>query len=356
MEKYEDSEIDQFKLIVEQLELCKKLFKAQSKSKVRFAIILLDNAAETMMYRICREQFSWDEFLGRVFPVRFSIKDRNKVFRYFDEKVDLLKKEKVIPEADAVVLSIAHKYRNEMFHRDTHNTATISTIARLLFHSVAKLFLRTHAGLKGKIYAQGIGPSKWWHTRGVTRNFFEYPTVAETIYRSLTQQEKLSLPSVRRVLKNDLARRLNYLHHLFEDVFFLKTARQINSLMKRYKFMEEKQNVVEDLMRELRSLNHKIGVEKRTDVDRDYYFLVERNTKLNIEKEMRIFKTSPASSVMNKARLSQLRIQRSKTLAGVLKIYHVADTAVRSLERGAFHAHEDYESAIQLEVDRRRGK
>lgn len=69
----EEDELEQFRLIVEQLEVCRDLVLAEVGPKLRMALILLDNTAEVMLYRISRKAFEHDKKARRVIPAHLVV-------------------------------------------------------------------------------------------------------------------------------------------------------------------------------------------------------------------------------------------------------------------------------------------
>ena len=62
---YNGKIVERVRLIYEQLEEAKRLIREGSAPKLRLALILLDNAAELLMYRELRKQFAKDDYWRR---------------------------------------------------------------------------------------------------------------------------------------------------------------------------------------------------------------------------------------------------------------------------------------------------
>ncbi len=151
----------QFTVIIEQINQSKNLILENDTASLRMALILLDNAAEILMYRkvlsefgdneICRkirEQAKsalppdvFDKFLSEhAVPEILEEKKKRKIIKYFDEKITFLCDAcGHIPGPVGAVLSSLHRYRNETYHRDIIRNEILRPIAILYFELVCEL-------------------------------------------------------------------------------------------------------------------------------------------------------------------------------------------------------------------------
>jgi len=60
-----------------------------------------------------------------------------------------------LPESDVDILRISHRYRNSIYHRDTHNPAVVPVIGRLLFGATCRLFSVVYEGNWGLSVSDG---------------------------------------------------------------------------------------------------------------------------------------------------------------------------------------------------------
>jgi hypothetical protein len=60
-----------------------------------------------------------------------------------------------LPESDVDILRISHRYRNSIYHRDTHNPAVVPVIGRLLFGATCRLFSVVYQGKWGLSVSDG---------------------------------------------------------------------------------------------------------------------------------------------------------------------------------------------------------
>jgi hypothetical protein len=112
---------------------------------LRLALILLDNAAELMMYRELSYRFAAADYFARStveFPSkqRHSDAERRRAEQEFRPKVKLLSQALgIISSKQATILCVCHQMRNDAFHRGEMNPAILGPVADLLFLTVAEL-------------------------------------------------------------------------------------------------------------------------------------------------------------------------------------------------------------------------
>lgn len=156
--------------IVEQIEHSKSLILKGSESDLRMALLLLDNAAEIMMFRVIKSIISHSDMYEKMlkhFPAHLEDEEGKKLFcefkkktisgierkkmeKFFHEKVNFLSgerirevyyKEKIIPTERAAVLKAIHLYRNEIYHRDYIRKETLRHSTLILYEITCDLFI-----------------------------------------------------------------------------------------------------------------------------------------------------------------------------------------------------------------------
>jgi hypothetical protein len=150
--------------IVDQLEEAKAFILRADLSRLRLALLLLDNASEVLMYRAVTEELTWHDYKSRIFSRArdvmsaeeleafrtemgyspLSSKERKTLLQNYNAKVDFLsalKKEGQIPVPLGGVLKAFHRYRNEAYHRDRVRKETIRPVVMVFFDIVADLIL-----------------------------------------------------------------------------------------------------------------------------------------------------------------------------------------------------------------------
>jgi len=135
--------------------MSKNLILANDTASLRMALILLDNAAEILMYRKILSEFHYNEFYENLrgqaksamppdifdkfitdhsVPEVIAEKNKKKILKYFDEKITFLSDAiGLIPSPSGAVLSSLHRYRNETYHRDIIRNEILRPIAILYF-------------------------------------------------------------------------------------------------------------------------------------------------------------------------------------------------------------------------------
>lgn len=155
-------------LIVEQLEECKRLILDGGLSQLRMALLLLDNAAEIMMYRQMKSEFAVsrmyentlksletlqrhdmetkrrEELNQRIKDLQermVPLREKRQIARYFDEKVKFLTQRKCMGESVAAFLASMHRYRNSAHHQDKVRKETLRPAVLMLFEVVCDLIV-----------------------------------------------------------------------------------------------------------------------------------------------------------------------------------------------------------------------
>lgn len=158
----------QFTVILEQINQSKNLILENDTSSLRMALILLDNAAEILMYRTVLSEFRDNEIYGKICEMDRKLREqaksalpsdifdkfltehalpeileenkKRKILKYFDEKITFLCDTcGLIPSPVRAVLSSLHSYRNETYHRDIIRNEILRPIAILYFELVCEL-------------------------------------------------------------------------------------------------------------------------------------------------------------------------------------------------------------------------
>lgn len=163
----------QFTVILEQINHSKNLILENDTSSLRMALILLDNAAEILMYRTVLSEFRENEIYEKIremdrklhekaksalpsdifdkfltehaltehaLPKILEEKKKKNILKYFDEKITFLCDTcGLISSPVSAVLSSLHSYRNETYHRDIIRNEILRPIAILYFELVCEL-------------------------------------------------------------------------------------------------------------------------------------------------------------------------------------------------------------------------
>lgn len=133
---------------VVQLEACADLIDVATGPSLRMAIVLLDNLVDNLLFRRLHRhiQRSYDRGLTFVPRKRVTKKELANLEQSFGNKLrfvvamtDPHDPDSAISQSDVDVIRISHRYRNAIYHRDTHNPVVVPVIARLLFGATCRL-------------------------------------------------------------------------------------------------------------------------------------------------------------------------------------------------------------------------
>lgn len=147
--------MERVRLIYEQLEEAKRLLVKGSLLDLRLSLILLDNAAEVLMFRELEHVFAWDdsmtpkweparsERLKLGFGPKYTEGERSRAHSEFEAQLRILAfRLGRISSDDRQILKICHKIRCEAFHKAYLRPEILLPTTRLLFHTVADLTVK----------------------------------------------------------------------------------------------------------------------------------------------------------------------------------------------------------------------
>ncbi len=212
-------------LISVQLEEAKRMIEIGSQPHLRLALLLLDNAAEVIMHRMCTratflnhgykqlidtaskmsgpmvdDDAKWLEEARSKYVTPTRMK---KIDRYFDEKARFLARVGDIEQPVAQVLCKMHSYRNEAYHNDTLRVGSLRPCVMLYFDLACDLFGRCQP-----MWVKISDPpdSLARYVQKGTRGGLDLPArIGEALRRELN----LDLPAIRESLIRHLNDRLD---------------------------------------------------------------------------------------------------------------------------------------------------
>jgi hypothetical protein len=116
--------------IIEQLDLATEQLERRSPAYARFALLLVDNAVELMLHRICRNEMLEDDLMRAVGKAAYSDEFRERVLgQHFGEKVKFAHRIDAITADERDVILISHARRNELYHRGIRHDDLIHPFA-----------------------------------------------------------------------------------------------------------------------------------------------------------------------------------------------------------------------------------
>jgi hypothetical protein len=152
--------VKQLECLVVHVEEAIRFGTAEDEPHLRLGLMMIDSAAELMMYRETDYLLRWDakyeewlkraeealahgrgdqKYVDKLRGMVFSKTQRNKIERDFNAKCDLLVRESIIDVAQARVLKKLHEYRNETYHRDELRPATLASATRIYIYLVCTM-------------------------------------------------------------------------------------------------------------------------------------------------------------------------------------------------------------------------
>ncbi len=155
-------DVERLESITVQLEEAKRLIEQGTATHARLAFLLLDNAAEVLMFRNVECLLitaRWNEQILRRYDELLELTDepdirqdreevasrvvskkkRGKLRNYFNAKADFLVEHNSLDQTQARVLKRLHSYRNELYHEDTIRIDTIQPACLLYFDLICTL-------------------------------------------------------------------------------------------------------------------------------------------------------------------------------------------------------------------------
>ena len=152
--------------IVEQLDRAARKLKTDHPINNRLALILVDNATELMLHRQCTNRLELDSFAGRIWKAyqaigkgesagdRFESSEKlrqvimtakqraNAKSKFLDDKLKVLGDMGDLTATEKRFISVAHSYRNELYHIGLSHEDIIRAISGRYFLLCCDLFVR----------------------------------------------------------------------------------------------------------------------------------------------------------------------------------------------------------------------
>lgn len=341
---------DKFREYVEALEVAREFLEAGTPARIRLALILLDNTAEILMYRLCGELFRSDEFHSRILPPRFSKRLKMQVLWKFPEKVRLLKDEDVLTASDAALLAAAHSYRNQAVHYDAHNPRGARAIATLLLGAAGRLLAATGRGVMVGGFRDD--EAQWLRQYGLPTGHIEFSSAALTITEILASRLPAGLEDVRAALSGDLSDRAEALRSFPKDHLYGPSHADLAELLRLEEFHETFDE--EAIAAEYRQATYAIAQGGTFPAD-DFHRREETYKEaLKLERE----RFQPTITVMELGQLSHwiAQLEAANSVLDLLETYVAADRRFGVYESTLSSAARRLDNAIEFQSELERGK
>lgn len=351
------SPVEQFRLLVEQLEVCHDLILTETPAKARIALILLDNAAEVILLRLSERTLDSYTYLKWIQPERLSVKEKRILNRFFKAKLDLACSEHSVGEPTATILNILHSYRNAAFHRDTHNPAVVAILARVAFKAVSDLFAHTQAGI-------GLGGSgghdeaemEWLTRYGLEKRFIDYGKAAHVIAKQLTTEGEASLDAVREHLASDIHSRIMAIRRLIKEDLPWKSREELDLVLKWFEFRDAEPELEDRLSEHYRNVVYQITAGQQVDVKPDELYKLEMKFRAEYEKRLETYQQHISFDEIGHLEARVRELSEAVTFSSLLQNYYEIDCILSTMERYFYLAFREFDRAVQLEIDLRLGK
>jgi hypothetical protein len=350
--------LEQFRLLVEQLEVCRDLILTGTHAKARIALILLDNAAEVILFRLSERTLNRDTHLKWIKPARFSAAEKRAMDRLFKAKLEIAHSEHFIDKPTATILSILHSYRNAAFHRDTHNPAVVAIISRVAFKTVSDLFSHTQAGVEmSSSGGHNAAKLKWLTRYGLaTEGFIDYAKAAHVIATQLAMETGSSLDIIREHLASDVNSRIMAIRRLIEEDLPWKSRDELDRVLKWFEFRDSKPELEDSLSDPYRSIIYRIASGQQVDVTPDELDVLEVQFRAEYETRLEAYQQHLRFDEINHLEARIKELSEAVTLSSLLQNYYEIDSTLSILERYFDLASREWDRAVQLEIGRHLGK
>ena len=329
--------------VVTQIEQALSLLQQGGELRSRMAFVLLDNAAEILMYRRIKDHLQRDDMYRRMFdrvrrapkkkakeflaqhelPV-LSRERRRKIERHFSAKANYLSEDTgELPVVIAKALVLLHEHRNAIFHRDEVRTDLVREAGIVLFELTCDLLVYLKPG-----------------------SYVLYGS-SDTVAERFCERYELSaywIPddSMERI-RDKLRSQLTITPYRF-------TGTLQEHLRKRIRSTEEKLDFIRsDGMSQNSSRNDAIRLVEFVDSS-------EPSRPIKFEEELTAFE--PKVSIYDFARwkCEILALRRITNKYEMLVRFAEIEDEFENIERPANQAATDLDQAIQLAIDQARGK
>ena len=347
--------LDQFRITVQHLEVCRSLILLGGEAHCRSALILLDHVSEVILYRIMEEEIEKDEFTRKVVPPRYSPKQRRQLQRLFHAKLDTVARVYHLPALVTTTLKILHDYRNAAQHQDKHNPAVLPILARISFVATADFFARTAAGFRNR----GIGgfsrQIEWLQPFGLDTGHIWFESVAKEIARQLKKGIRPKFAAVKQSLAADIRTRVVAVRNVLDEVFEGDVA-AADHMLKWYEFRRVRWDLESKLSQKVRALNYKIAAGRGDEVTREEYRAADAEFQSAYDKEFNEFVPRDSYRNLDRVQSRIAEFARQKNFRSALSLYKSLDQELTSLESSTTLGYHDMESYAELMSDIERGK
>lgn len=225
---------------IEQLEVAGDLIDKDTPTTSRFALFLIDNFAELIMYRIALYKFSHDDQWKTMRPSKYSFKKREDIKNYFDSKLNFILNDiKLIEQSDASVFRVGHKFRNEAYHNGILREKIITPVTRTYFQTICSIFQKLRVGSSVlHTYSTANEVKDFLIKYGIEADIFTHHALGQICQRILNGRD-IPVVELAKAISEDLATRIQDLLDIIHDLSSGPTAMPPDDGLKWLQFRQE---------------------------------------------------------------------------------------------------------------------
>ena len=194
-------DIEQLKEVAHQLD-------KQTPTGARLALLLLDNLIELLAFKKAREAFALDKMYKLPDrPPKYSPKKRERVKKYFKDKVNFLVTDtKDIMPDEGEVLKVGHDFRNEAYHNGVLRNSIIINVTSIYFEIVCRLLPRLW--IMSYTYTGVEEVREFLNQYGIEGTLIDTEAI-EKICNKLLAGRNCTIDTLSEVISDDLIRRID---------------------------------------------------------------------------------------------------------------------------------------------------
>jgi len=346
--------LEQLRVDIENLETCAELLKLGSHVKARTALIVLDHISEIFLLRECQGILEKDSLFKWVLPPKLRARDRARITRNFHEKLELLQKEDFLSPSEVTVLTISHSYRNAIYHRDTHNPSTIDILAKIGFLTVLDLFERSGDNCAiGNSAGLAVDWLKPYYGSRLSNTHIDITEARKTVADKLRTGINVSRAEATAALAEDIESRTNRLVSRIAE-FTGDSLDWLDKTIRRLEFEEKHEELMDELSEPHRQVRYRIQGQNKPTIEE--YEQTEASYKSSLNAALDAFSPTYTVESIRAFRSLSKQLESSHSLSELLSLYNTQDQAVNKAELYIHKVEAIIDEAVQMEIDRARGK
>jgi hypothetical protein len=344
-----DTSRERLRLLVEQLEMIRGLLDGGSGVDAKVSIILLDNVADSLMYRRCLQEFEKDSELAMIRRPRFTLAKQSEALRDFKAKVNLLSGIGFISAEDAAVIKIGHSYRNAAYHRDSHNPRVTNELGRLLFSAVSALFKSYY---DNGVSSDGFASEPWLSKYGLRTDHISFREASTSIATKLVEGIEIPFQEAQDAFQQDITSRIEEIEREIAKLP-IKGDAVLDEGLRRAEFSER--HPYEQFSEKFLEMNYRIAAGNGESVDDKEYRAAKKSANRKMEKALKDFVPICSLKLLKKLK-STNRLKSATDASSLLSAYQDLDSKLSKFEDSVEQLDIAFDRAIQHAIDIRRGK